>query len=169
MKLYYSKTFIAVLILMIVLFISGFINKLPLWIAILLLVPILQFTLHEYVHVFVAWLYGVKTEYVMCNFSTLCCRFESLSANYPNRDKIYSNITFSGALFQSAIYSFEITILILSGLSLQNNMPFLFAGMLAFCYFWYDILHPQCDFRRVYNRAKQLQSQSLSRLNFKYK
>jgi hypothetical protein len=156
MKLYYSKSFIAVLILMVGLFISGFVNKLPLWIAILLFVPILQFTLHEYIHVFTAWIYGVKTEYVMGNFVTLCCRLSPLPANHPDRDRIYSNITFSGALFQSAIYSFEITILILSGLSLQNNMPFLFAGMLAFCYFWYDILHPQCDFRRVYNRAKKL-------------
>jgi hypothetical protein len=150
MKLYYSKSFIVSIIFMILLFISGFINKLPLWIAILLFVPIMQFTLHEYIHVFVAWFYGVKTEYVMGNFSTLCCRFESLPANYPNRDKIYSNITFAGAIFQSAIYSFEVTFLILSGLTLHNNIPFFFAGALVFCYFWYDILDERCDFRRVF-------------------
>jgi hypothetical protein len=167
MKLYYSKTFIASIIFMILLFISGFVNKLPLWIAILLFVPILQFTLHEYIHVFTAWFYGVKTEYIVGNFATLHCRLSPLPENNPDRNRIYSNITFSGALFQSAIYSFEITILILSGLSLQINMPFLFAGALAFCYFWYDILHPQCDFRRVYNRAKILQTQPLSPLNSK--
>ena len=156
MKLYYSKSFIAVLALMIVLFISGFVNKLPLWIAILLFVPILQFTLHEYIHVVTAWLYGVKTEYVMCNFVTICCKLVPLPVDNLDRDRIYSNITFSGALFESAIYSFEITILILSGLSLQNNVPFFFAGALIVCYIWYDILDKQCDLRRVYNRARNL-------------
>ena len=153
MKLYYSKTFIVAISFLTLFFISGFILKLPLWIAILLLVPVLQFTLHEYVHVAVAWAYGVKTEYVMGNFSTLCCKLESLPDDYPNRDQIYSNITFAGALFQSAIYSFEITFLLLSGLALHINLPFFFAGALGFCYFWYDILDRRCDFRRVFTLA----------------
>lgn len=153
MKLYYSKIFLACLIFLIVFFIAGFIVKLPLWIAILLFVPVMEFTFHEYVHAFVAWLYGVKTEYITFEFFKLCCVFETLPNKYPNRNQIYANITLSGSLFQTAIYSFEITFLILSGLALQINLPFFFAGALLFCYVYYDILNKECDFRRVFTWA----------------
>jgi len=151
MKLYYSKSFVAVLIFMMVLFILGFVAKLPLWISILLFAPIAEFTFHEYVHAFVAWIYGIKTEYIICNFSTMCCRFEPILVK---KQDIYYRIVFSGALFQSAIHSFEITILVLSGLFLNNIIPFFFAGAFLFKFILYDILPDRCDLMRTINYKK---------------
>jgi hypothetical protein len=164
MKLYYSPIFIISLIFLTLFFIAGFVIKVPLWIAILLFVPIMQFIFHEYIHVFTGWLHGMKTEYIVCNFTTMCCRFETLPMTNPKRDLIYHRCTFAGALFQSAIYSFEITFLILSGFSLKNPMPFIFAAMLLFTFIIYDILPEQCDFMKAIRYAR---AQHLSPLNSK--
>lgn len=164
MKLYYSKWFVLALIVLIAFFITGFILKLPFWIAILLLVPILQFTFHEYVHAIVAWLHGAKVEYIMCNFSNMCCKLVPLPQGQSS-NTIYYRVIFSGGLFQTAIYSFEITLLVLSGLSLHNPMPFIFAFMFLSTFIIYDIVPSRCDIRRTYNYAKWLESQHLSPLN----
>ena len=133
----------------------------------LLLVPLLEFLFHEYIHVLVAKFYGVKVEYIVLNVFTLFCKYKPLPNTNPDRNKIYSRITLSGALFQSAIYSFVITFLILSGLSLQNITPIICAGAFTTMFIINDILDPDCDFMRVLVYAKKIETQRLSPLTAK--
>lgn len=155
MKIYYSKSFIIFNLTLIGLFLAGFVIDVPLWVRILLLVPALEFTFHEYVHAFVAWIYNVKLDYMVLNCGNMCCNFIPLPISNPNKNKIALRIVLSGTLFQSAIYSFEVTILILSGLYLNDIIPIFFASLLVLSYFLYDILHPECDFMRVFTYIKK--------------
>jgi Zn-dependent protease len=168
MQVYSSKSFVAFVIVLWVVFCAGLLLPLPLWIKILLFVPLMEYTFHEYVHSFVAWLHGIKTESIILTHSKMCCKLVPLPDNDPNKDKIYARIILSGGLFQIAIYTFEITILILSFVSLNNIMPLMFAGAMGFRYNFYDVFPKNCDIRRIIAYSIRCgKSQPLSPLNTK--
>lgn len=168
MQVHISKAYIGFVTLLWVVFCAGLFLDLPLWIKVLLFAPVMEFTFHEHVHAFVAWLHGIKIDSIILELDKMCCRLVPLPDTNPNKDKIYARIILSGGLFQSAIYSFEVTILLLSFISLNNIIPLFFAIVLILRFNYHDIFPKNCDIRRIVEYSIRCgKSQRLSPLTSK--
>lgn len=168
MQIHCSKSYIAFVVSLWILFCIGLFLDMPLWIKISIFAPLMEFTFHEYIHAFVAWLHGVKVDYIILDINKMTCILVPLPDTYPDKDKIYARIILSGGLFQSAIYSFEITILLLSFADTYNIIPLFFAGVMIIRYNYHDIFPKNCDIRRIVEYSIRCgKSQRLSPLTSK--